>query len=49
MEKRLSGLDRISCGMALGTPLASVSWNSLDRFATEVMPAFRTVRAAAAE
>jgi alkanesulfonate monooxygenase SsuD/methylene tetrahydromethanopterin reductase-like flavin-dependent oxidoreductase (luciferase family) len=48
VEKRYPGLDRISCGMALGTPLAA-SLEQLDRFATDVMPAFRTVRAAAAE
>jgi hypothetical protein len=34
--------------MALGTPLAA-ALEQLDRFANEVMPAFRTVRAAAAE
>jgi alkanesulfonate monooxygenase SsuD/methylene tetrahydromethanopterin reductase-like flavin-dependent oxidoreductase (luciferase family) len=48
VEKRYPGLDRVSCGMALGTPLA-VALEQLDRFAKEVMPAFRTVRAAAAE
>jgi alkanesulfonate monooxygenase SsuD/methylene tetrahydromethanopterin reductase-like flavin-dependent oxidoreductase (luciferase family) len=48
VEKRYPGLDRVSCGMALGTPLA-VALEQLDRFANEVMPAFRTVRAAAAE
>ena len=48
VEKRYPGLNRVSCGMALGTPLA-VALEELDRFATEVMPAFRTVRAAAAE
>ena len=47
VEKRYPGLDRVSCGMALGTPLA-VALEQLDRFAKEVMPAFRTVRAAAA-
>jgi len=48
VEKRYPGLNRVSCGMALGTPLA-VALEQLDRFANEVMPAFRTVRAAAAE
>jgi hypothetical protein len=33
--------------MALGTPL-SVSLEQLDRFASEVMPAFRTAQAVAA-
>jgi alkanesulfonate monooxygenase SsuD/methylene tetrahydromethanopterin reductase-like flavin-dependent oxidoreductase (luciferase family) len=47
-EKRYPGLNRVSCGMALGTPLA-VALEQLDRFANEVMPAFRTMRAAAAE
>lgn len=46
VEKRYPGLDRISCSMALGTPL-SVALEQLQRFATEVMPAFRAVRAAA--
>jgi hypothetical protein len=45
VEKRYPGLDRVSCGMALGTPLA-VALDQLDRFAKEVMPAFKTVRAA---
>jgi hypothetical protein len=48
LEKRYPGLDRISCGMALGTPLA-VALEQLDRFAKEVMPAFRMTRAAAAD
>lgn len=46
VEKRYPGLERISCAMALGTPLA-VALEQLERFATEVIPAFRTVRAAA--
>ncbi len=46
VEKRYPGLERISCGMALGTPLA-VALEQLDRFAKEVMPAFSTMRAAA--
>ncbi|MDP1839036.1 MAG: LLM class flavin-dependent oxidoreductase, partial [Reyranella sp.] len=48
VEKRYPGLDRVSCGMALGTPLA-VALEQLDRFAKEVMPAFRTARAVAAD
>ena len=48
LEKRYPGLDRVSCSMSLGVPLA-VALEQLDRFAKEVMPAFRTVRAAAAE
>jgi alkanesulfonate monooxygenase SsuD/methylene tetrahydromethanopterin reductase-like flavin-dependent oxidoreductase (luciferase family) len=48
VEQRYPGLERISCSMALGTPL-SEALEQLERFATEVMPAFRTVRAAAAE
>ena len=48
VEKRYPGLERVSCGMALGTPLA-VALDQLERFAKEVMPAFRTARAAAAD
>jgi alkanesulfonate monooxygenase SsuD/methylene tetrahydromethanopterin reductase-like flavin-dependent oxidoreductase (luciferase family) len=49
VEKRYPGLERISCAMALGTPL-DAALEQLNRFATEVMPAFRTqVRAAAAD
>ena len=44
VEKRYPGLERISCAMPLGTPLA-VTLEQLDRFANEVMPAFRTVPA----
>jgi alkanesulfonate monooxygenase SsuD/methylene tetrahydromethanopterin reductase-like flavin-dependent oxidoreductase (luciferase family) len=53
VEKRYPGLQRVSCSMALGTPL-SVALEQLERFAKEVMPAFRpattstTTRAAAA-
>ena len=47
VEKRYPGLDRVSCGMPLGTPL-DVPLEQLDRFAKEVIPAFRPVRAAAA-
>jgi hypothetical protein len=44
------GPDRVVCSVALGTPLAA-ALEQLERFATEVMPAFRgarpTARAAA--
>jgi alkanesulfonate monooxygenase SsuD/methylene tetrahydromethanopterin reductase-like flavin-dependent oxidoreductase (luciferase family) len=47
VEKRYPGLNRVSCAMALGTPL-KVALEQLGRFAKEVMPAFKsTVRAAA--
>jgi alkanesulfonate monooxygenase SsuD/methylene tetrahydromethanopterin reductase-like flavin-dependent oxidoreductase (luciferase family) len=46
VEKRYPGLDRVSCGMPLGTPLA-VTLEQLDRFANEVMPAFKSMKAAA--
>ena len=48
VERRYPGLDRVSCSLALGTPLA-VTLDQLERFAREVMPAFRPIRAAAAE
>jgi alkanesulfonate monooxygenase SsuD/methylene tetrahydromethanopterin reductase-like flavin-dependent oxidoreductase (luciferase family) len=48
VEKRYPGLDRVTCSMALGTPLA-VALEQLDRFAREVMPAFKTPVRAAAE
>ena len=41
VEKRYPGLERVSCSMPLGTPLA-VTLEQLDRFAKEVMPAFRS-------
>jgi hypothetical protein len=47
VEKRYPGVDRVVCSMPLGTPLA-VALENLDRFAKEVMPAFRTVKVAAA-
>jgi alkanesulfonate monooxygenase SsuD/methylene tetrahydromethanopterin reductase-like flavin-dependent oxidoreductase (luciferase family) len=48
VETRYPGLERISCAQALGTPL-SETLEQLERFAKEVIPAFRTtaVRAAA--
>ena len=47
VEKRYPGLDRVICATPLGTPL-DVQLEDLDCFAKEVIPAFRTVRAAAA-
>ena len=47
VEKRYPGLDRVSCGMPLGTPLA-VALEQLTRFAKEVMPAFKGSSMAAA-
>ncbi len=47
VEKRYPGLDRVSCGMPLGTPLA-VALEQLTRFAKEVMPAFKGSEMAAA-
>jgi hypothetical protein len=43
VEKRYPGLDRVSCGMPLGTPL-DTALEQLDRFAKEVMPAFQTAK-----
>ena len=40
VEKRYPGLQRVTCGLALGTPL-SVALEQLERFAKEVMPAFK--------
>jgi alkanesulfonate monooxygenase SsuD/methylene tetrahydromethanopterin reductase-like flavin-dependent oxidoreductase (luciferase family) len=40
VEKRYPGLDRVVCATPLGTPLA-VQLEDLDRFAKEVIPAFR--------
>ncbi len=40
VEKRYPGLNRVVCSMALGTPL-STALEQLERFAKEVMPAFR--------
>src|ERR1700751_1627964 len=44
VEKRYPGLDRIICATPLGTPL-DVQLQDLDRFAKEVIPAFRGVAA----
>jgi alkanesulfonate monooxygenase SsuD/methylene tetrahydromethanopterin reductase-like flavin-dependent oxidoreductase (luciferase family) len=42
VEKRYPGLERVSCSLALGTPL-TLALEQLERFAKEVMPAFRGV------
>src|SRR6202040_2704215 len=47
IEKRYPGLDRVICATPLGTPL-DVQLADLDRFAKEVIPAFRDTRTAAA-
>ena len=41
VEKRFPGLERVSCSLALGTPLA-LALEQLERFSQEVMPAFRS-------
>ena len=48
VEKRYPGLERVICTMPLGTPLAT-TLEQIERFAKEVMPAFKggQVRAAA--
>jgi alkanesulfonate monooxygenase SsuD/methylene tetrahydromethanopterin reductase-like flavin-dependent oxidoreductase (luciferase family) len=47
VEARYPGLDRVICATPLGTPL-DVQLEDLDRFAKEVMPAFKTNKMAAA-
>ena len=47
VEKRYPGLDRVICATPLGTPL-DVQLEDLDRFAKEVIPAFKTGTMAAA-
>jgi len=47
VEKRYPGLDRVICATPFGTPL-DVQLADLDRFAKEVIPAFRDTRTAAA-
>src|SRR5438477_9550176 len=47
VEKRYPGIDRVICATPLGTPL-DVQLEDLDRFAKEVMPAFRSAKIAAA-
>ena len=50
VEKRYPGLERVICTMPLGTPIAT-TLEQIERFAKEVMPAFKgtQVRAAAAD
>src|SRR5437764_10382937 len=47
VEKRFPGLDRVICATPLGTPL-DIQLADLDRFAKEVIPAFRGSKIAAA-
>ena len=47
VEKCYPGVDRVVCATPLGTPL-DVQLEDLDRFAREVMPAFRSAKIAAA-
>ena len=47
VEKRYPGVDRVVCATPLGTPL-EVQLEDLDRFAKEVMPAFRPAKIATA-
>ena len=47
VEKAFPGLERISCSLSLGTPLAT-AMEQLERFAKEVMPAFKSGKIAAA-
>jgi len=47
VEKRYPGLDRVVCATPLGTPL-DVQLEDLNRFAKEVMPAFRPAKITAA-
>jgi alkanesulfonate monooxygenase SsuD/methylene tetrahydromethanopterin reductase-like flavin-dependent oxidoreductase (luciferase family) len=44
VEKRYPGLDRVTCSMSIGVPL-NAALEQLQRFAEEVMPAFKEVRA----
>jgi alkanesulfonate monooxygenase SsuD/methylene tetrahydromethanopterin reductase-like flavin-dependent oxidoreductase (luciferase family) len=47
VEKRYPGIDRVVCATPLGTPL-DIQLEDLDRFAKEVMPAFKGSQMAAA-
>jgi alkanesulfonate monooxygenase SsuD/methylene tetrahydromethanopterin reductase-like flavin-dependent oxidoreductase (luciferase family) len=47
VEKRYPGIDRVICSTPLGTPL-DIQLEDLDRFAKEVIPAFRSATVAAA-
>jgi len=44
VEKRYPGLNRVTCSMSIGVPL-NVALEQLQRFAEEVMPAFKAARA----
>jgi hypothetical protein len=44
VEKRYPGLDRVTCSMSIGVPL-NAALEQLQRFAEEVMPAFKAARA----
>ena len=46
LEKKYPGLDRISVSLSVGVP-EKVALEQLDRFAKEVMPAFKGAKAAA--
>jgi alkanesulfonate monooxygenase SsuD/methylene tetrahydromethanopterin reductase-like flavin-dependent oxidoreductase (luciferase family) len=46
VEQRYPGLDRVTCSMAIGVPL-NVALEQLQRFAEEVMPAFKGARVGA--
>jgi alkanesulfonate monooxygenase SsuD/methylene tetrahydromethanopterin reductase-like flavin-dependent oxidoreductase (luciferase family) len=47
VEKRYPGLDRVTCSMSIGVPL-NVALEQLQRFAEEVMPAFKGAKVGAA-
>lgn len=47
VEKAFPGLERVSCSLPLGTPLAT-ALEQLERFAKEVMPAFKGGKTAVA-
>jgi alkanesulfonate monooxygenase SsuD/methylene tetrahydromethanopterin reductase-like flavin-dependent oxidoreductase (luciferase family) len=47
VEKRYPGIDRVMCSTPLGTPI-DIQLEDLDRFAKEVIPAFRSPKVAAA-
>ena len=47
VEKRYPGPDRVICATPLSNPL-NVQLEDLDRFAKEVIPAFRDTKIAAA-
>ena len=47
VEARYPGLDRVTCSMSIGVPL-NIALEQLQRFAEEVMPAFKGAKVAAA-